>query len=200
MLTPWNSSTPFKRYSCHSTCNCKYDIAVSPADEEELRYAINLDCNYVKRLVVLTSEMYKLPTIKRESVWYIPLCSMDANMLSSLVKGLGDGFDICSAIIRCKKITGNIFVNISNEVAMIVKLKELGIHSLFHQKVIARNILIWKNPVIANELSEDHVISSGDDIEVQATIEYSNSSSQYPIEGVILTLYQLMIGYVCTMW
>ena len=187
MLTPWNSSTPFKRYSCHSTCNCKYDIAVSPADEEELRYAINLDCNYAKRLVVLTSEMYKLTKAKRKSVCNTPLISMDANMLSSLVKGLGDGFEICSAIIRLKNITGNILVSASNEVAMIAKLKELGIHSLFHQKVIARNILVWSNPVIENDHSNYCTINPATNVEVHSTIEYSNSSSQYAIEGVKLS-------------
>ena len=186
MLTPWNSFAPMKRILCRSSCNCKYDIAVSPADEEELNYVIKelKDCNYAKQLVLLSSEMYKLPIIKIESVWYIPLFSMDANMLSSLVKGLGDGFEICSAIIRYKKITGNIFVNISNEVAMIARLKESGIHSLFHQKVIARNILLWRNRVYAEVISDIRFMNPIIGVEVLSTLEYSNSLSQYPVDGI----------------
>ena len=188
LRSPWNSSAPLKQFFCNSVCKCIFDVAMNPADEEELEHAIMEDCKYAKRLAMLVTEIFKLPTPKLESVWYNPpLFSMDANMFSSLVKGLGDGFEMCSAIIRLRNITGSLLVNFSNEVKLIAKLKELGIHSLFHQKVIARNILIWNNRVCATCIPHVYDMNPNMDGEVLSTIEYSNKASQYPIHGIKLS-------------
>ena len=187
MLTPWNNSTRLKRLSCNSECKCTYLISMSPADEEEFRHAIEKNCIYAERLAILSSEMYKLPRTNIEYVWYIPLISMDSKMLSSLVKGLGYGFEICSAIISYKKVTGSILVNISTEFDMIAKLQELGIHSLFHQKVIAQNILIWKNRIYDTCIPDIRIINPNIDVKVLSTIEYSNNTFQYPVDGMKLS-------------
>ena len=69
----------------------------------------------------------------------------------------------------------------------MVKLKESGIRSLFHQKVIAKYILIWKNPVIATQISNTRAINPAINVAVQSTIEYSKDASQYPMDGIMLS-------------
>ena len=69
----------------------------------------------------------------------------------------------------------------------MVKLKEFGIRSLFYQKVIAKYILIWKNPVIATQISNTRAINPAINVAVQSTIEYSKDASQYPMDGIMLS-------------
>ena len=187
MLTPWNSSAPRKRIVCNSECKCTFDIAMSPADEEELKYAINEDCNYAKHLAILSAEKLQLPKVNIESISNIPFDTMDANTFSSLVKMLGDGFEICCAIIRLNNITGSLFESISNEDELIMTLQKSGIRSSFHQKVIARNILTWKNQVATKAISDVYRINPVTDVTILSTIEYSNTTFQYPVDGIKLS-------------
>ena len=188
MLFPQKGYVQLKRISCNSGCKCTFNITMSPADEQELRRAIKEDCNYAKCLAIRTAEKFQLTEANTKSMSNISFDSMDSNTFASLVKCIGEGFEMCCAIIRFKEIAGSAFKNISLENELMVKLKELGIHSLFHQKVIARNILIWRNRLYVKDISEVRVISSGEEnTTVQSILEYSNISSQYPIEGIKLS-------------
>ena len=186
MLSPWNISAPMKRLYCRSTCKCIFDIAMSPADEMEFKFAIEKDCKYAKQLALLSLEKCQDSKVSKESPWNNSFGSLDANLLLSLVKGLGDGFDMCSAIIRLNNITGSLFESISNLDELIVKLEESGIQSSFHQKVIARNILAWKNCVASTD-NADHRSMNPNEAEVITTRKYSKSAFQYPIDGIKLS-------------
>ena len=198
MLTPWNTSTPLKRISCTSECNCTFDVALSPADQVEFEHAIKVDCDYAKCLglksynkivdiqysnnvespkratsffdivISCTTAVHDYmnstvayasscckghDTVKANSIIEpSPVKVLVCNNVSSLQE-LEDGFEIFRAIIYLKNCDLKSLYSLSTKVDLITKIKEIGIHSVFYQNIIARNMYAYTLPTSVIEQS-----------------------------------------------
>ena len=96
---PSNNPSKLKRLHGNSECTCLFDISLSPSDEENLRQAININCNYAKYLAFLSSKKVDKSKYKNESYSYLFKKASDSEDLRTSVLGLGEGFHVCGAII-----------------------------------------------------------------------------------------------------
>ena len=111
-----------------------------------------------------------------------------AKALLSLVLGLGDGFEVCAAILRFNNITTDTFSDCSTEDELMARLKQSGIRNTFHQRVLARNIPVWRSHSIARDTSALPLTASD---AVQASV-LSGGTLPFPKEGIKLS------SWICT--
>ena len=175
MVNPWSKSTPLKRLCCTSECHCTFDVAMSPADQEEFQRAVDEDCDYAKYIGLLSA----CNTLEENK-----------ESLYSLVSGLGDGFEVCRVIAHCNSITIESLDDSSTEDELIAKLKQSGIRNTFHQRVLARNIPVWRSHTMARESSAHTVATSST---AQSSV-LSVATLPFPKEGIKLSSWDTFIN------
>ena len=217
MASPWRGSVPLTKISySRDGSEYRFDVAMSPADQEEFRHIIELYDNKLQTLDSekllgnkMTTEIMVHRHIRNSCFYQIKLfikslyesivCqskysaseyATGTKALLSLVLGLSDGFEVCAAILQFNDITIASFDDFSTEDKLISKLKQSGIHSTFHQRVLARNIPIWRSQSMARESSAQTLTASAT---VQSSV-LSGGTLPFPKEGIKLSSWDTFIN------
>ena len=117
---------------------------------------------------------------------------IDTETLHSIILGLGDGFELCAAIIRYNNITIDSIGDYTTENELMTKLNDLGIHNPFHQRVIARNILVWRSHTMERVMSAATLSTTSNT--THSSIESSRGTVYFPKEGIKLAALDIFIN------
>ena len=209
MTSPWRGSVPLTKI-IYSSDGYEYtfDVAMSPADQEEFSHVVEIDENRLQasaseKLIEnkMSTEIMVHRHIRNSKYYQIKLfiksiCEIitskfkysaseyatDTKALLSLVLGLGVGFEVCAALLQLNGITMESLDDCSTEDELIAKLKQSGIHNTFHQRVLARNMLVWRSHFMARETSAETLTAS------------SGGTLPFPKEGIKLSSWDIFIN------
>ena len=156
MTSPWKGSSLLTKITCSGDWHAyAFDITMSPADQEEFQHAVDYGCNYALVLAKLVTKKLIESKFHKETNSNISFDGSNSEELYSLVLGLGDGFEVCGAVLRHQNISVDSFGDDTKEDNVVAKLGDLGIRNAFHQRAIARNMSIWRSHVNASDVPVD---------------------------------------------